>query len=384
MFPFAFFLFFTIFATSMTKRFYVIGLLCLLFGVSGMAQEKSWLLRALGSVKTYIDSSAVKGIDREYIGVPKQPWQVMAKYNLNQMSLKMNSHFGGPEEGYELNLEPHMKTQPAHNVGFWIGYRGYGIGYSVGIGPKSGSYFTAGVTGSSYGLNLRLRTFSTDQPELHMWGKGLEDINNGEYFDLTEDGEMDNSIRVRSLIIDGYYLFNGKRFSYMAAYDQSALQLRSAGSFLVGAMWHQTTIRYNSDRNAAFIALMHSIGVQMIRQGNIGAGYSYNWVPFKGMLINALVMPMLTVYNNQKVDLYDCYVDDSDNTYNDRIEYRYTESKTSNVTVTVDARLSLTYNWDRCFINAYGQWNRFRYDHDEAGKGSINDWFINASIGYRF
>ena len=368
----------------MMKRRYIV-VLCLLCCLSGLAQEKSWLLRALGSVKNYIDSSAVKGIDSQYIGVPERPWQVMTKYNLNQMRLQMNSHFGGPDEAYELNLEPHMKTEPAHNVGFWIGYRGYGIGYSVGIGPKSGSYFTAGVTGSSYGLNLRLRTFSTDQPELHLWGRGFEEINDGKAFDVIEDGEVDNSIRVRSLIIDGYYLFNGKRFSYMAAYDQSAIQLRSAGSFLVGAMWHHTTIRYNSDRNSAFIALMHNIGVQMIRQGNIGAGYAYNWVPFKGMLVNALVMPMLTVYNNQKVEFYDCYVDNStDDTENDRIEYRDSESKTSAMTVTVDARLSLTYNWERLFVNVYGQWNRFRYDHDDAGSGRINDWFVNASVGFRF
>lgn len=368
----------------MMKRLYFAGILCLLCCMTGKAQEKSWLLRALGSVKKYIDSSAVRGIDSLYIVIPERPWQVVTKYNMNQMRLEMNTHFGGKEDQFELNLEPRLKTHLAHNVGLWFGYRGYGLGYSKGIGPQSGSYFSIGITGSSYGANLRLRTFSTDKTELHMWGNGLEEINDGAPFDMTEESDLDNAIRVRSLIIDGYYLFNGKHFSYMAAYDQSAIQIRSAGSFLVGAMWHNTSIRYNDDRNAAFISLMHDIGVVTIRQGNIGAGYSYNWVPFKGMLVNALFMPMLTLYNKQEIELYECYVSEGDGTEDDKIEYSESAYKTSNPTLTVNARLSLTYNWKRCYFNVYGQFNHFHYDHDEAGSGSINDWYVNASMGVRF
>ena len=59
-------------------------------------------------------------------------------------------------------------------------------------------------------------------------------------------------------------------------------------------------------------------------------------------------------------------------------------SKTFNsgMTVNFDARLSVTYNFDRWFINAYGQFNNFRYSHQKTS-GHLNAWFINTSVGLR-
>ena len=65
----------------------------LLPGLSVQAQRSSWLVRAVKAVGAYLDSSTVRGIDRSYIDAPKQPWQVMVRYNANQMNLTMYSHF---------------------------------------------------------------------------------------------------------------------------------------------------------------------------------------------------------------------------------------------------------------------------------------------------
>ena len=357
----------------------VIALNCTIMTAS--AQEGSWLSRNLRKLGNILDTMSVKGVDPKYITVPKYPCQ---------MDLRMTSHFYSNDVSIpmELHMQPRMKTNIANNIGVWAGYRGYGVGYSIGIGRQSGSYFTIGATGSSYGFNLRLRTFRTFDPELHVWGKGIpgSEFNNGNPFEITETDEMEDPIRVRSLIIDGYYLFNGKHFSHCAAFDQSAIQLRSAGSLMAGAMWHNTTIRYNDDSNAAMIFLMHDIGVIKIRQGSIGVGYAYNWVPIpgKGLLVSALAMPMLTVINYQKVELFSTYLSESDDVDGNTIEFRDSSVRRSNMTVTFDARLSLTYNWDRFFINAYGQWNHYHYDYEEEGGGWLNDWFINASLGFRF
>ena len=49
----------------------------------------------------------------------------------------------------------------------------------------------------------------------------------------------------------------------------------------------------------------------------------------------------------------------------------------------IDARLSLTYEWnERLFINAYGQFGSFNNKTDDI-KGRLNEWYINASIGLR-
>ncbi len=372
------------FARVKHLRSYTVVVCCLL-ALSVQAQEGSWLTRTIKAVGRYIDSSSVKGIDNRYIVVPKYPWQIVLKYNINKMDLKMNSHFNNPPF-YEFNIYPRMDTRTANNVGLWIGYRGYGIGYSVGVRKQAGTYFTAGVTGSSYGLNLRLRTFRSFDPSVSMDGYTTNDNGTREYFNETEKLELEYPIRVRTLIIDGYYLFNGKHFSYMAAYDQSAIQVRSAGSLMVGAMYHNSTIGYNDDDNAPLLTLMHDIGVLKIRQASLGAGYAYNWVPVRGLLVSAFAMPMLTFYNRQKVEWYNSEFDEDEegSLVNGRLTYRDSMHKNSEMTVNFNARLSLTYNFERVSLNVYGQWNQFRYDHEEGGSGRINDWFVNTSLGVRF
>lgn len=58
-------------------------------------------------------------------------------------------------------------------------------------------------------------------------------------------------------------------------------------------------------------------------------------------------------------------------------------SKNSNIKLSYDARLSVTYEWNsRVFINAYGQFNSLGFKLDHIS-GRLNDWYINASIGVR-
>ena len=363
------------------KTFFLIGLFSLL-ALAAQAQEKSWAAKALKAVADYMDSSAVKGVDSRYIVAPKEPWAVVARYNLTEMRLKMKSYFGpipeAPMQNFSMQV---MERSGTGNIlGFWIGYRGYGIGYSKDIGRGGGSLFTTGLTGGSYGLNLRLRTFKSQNPQGDVTGTDDE----GTYMDLHGEMKLKEPIRVRSLYVDGYYLFNGKHFSYAAAYDQSVIQLRSAGSLMVGAMWQQTTVRYNDNRNALLVAVMHDVGVVKIRHGSLGVGYAYNWVPCRGLLVNAMAMPMLTLYNSQKMEFYDTYWGSPLTMDDDYLVYRSSATHRSDMTVLLNARMSLTYNWKRFFLNVHGQLNHFRYDQNEDGNGWITDWFVNTSLGVRF
>ena len=351
--------------------------LCLL----AHAQEKrSWPSKALHAIRNYMDSSMEKGIDTCYINVPERPWQVISRFNMNGLKLKMKSVF--EEDGVRLGWEPSMSTQTAYSIGLWVGYRGYGLGYSVNVGHQSGTFFTIGAMGSSYGINLRLRTFGSAEPDVRLTLASDED---GSILDAKDKASLHAPIRVRSLMLDGYYIFNSSRFSYAAAYDQSALQVRSAGSLLVGAQWNALTVRYNDDQNAAFIDLMHKMGTIKIRQGSIGAGYAYNWVPMRGLLVNVMAMPMLTLYNRSKAEFYDIYMDmESISTEHDYIVYRESRTRWSNITPTFNARASLTYNWNIFFLNVYGQWTNHNYHHDSENSGRINDWYVNTSLGVRF
>jgi hypothetical protein len=60
-------------------------------GCCGTATAQGGLTTFMKKVGTLIDSMAVKGLDRNYIDAPKEPWQIIAKGNVNQTIVSMNA-----------------------------------------------------------------------------------------------------------------------------------------------------------------------------------------------------------------------------------------------------------------------------------------------------
>lgn len=349
-------------------------------------------VKTLKKVGALLDTLSVKGVDRNYIDAPKEPWQIIVKGNINQSDLKMRAT--GDIDIVSYKAEPRLKTEPSKYIGLWAGYRGYGLGYTINTGGDKGSYFTVGATGGSYGVNVRVHSFENNRPSFS-FSTDFDDLINEDIDIEEEDVELEDPIRVHTVIADAYYLFNGKRFSYAAAYDQSVIQKKSAGSIMAGAMFYYGKIDYATKNNAELIYLMRGLGKVKLWQGSVGAGYAYNWVPVKGLLVNAMAMPMLTLVNRIKVYAFKTNVEDVMNQYEDDeypsdeellAQYEITplarKSYNSGIAVNFDARISVTYNFGRYFVNAYGQFNNFRYTHED-NRGRLNDWFVNAAFGVR-
>lgn len=372
-----------------------------LFCTSLTAQErKPWLSRTLSNIGTFIDSLSARGIDQRYIEVPEKPWQVMLRFNVNDMDLKSYTLISKEQfakrglEG-ELNWEARVRPHASTNMGLWVGYRGYGLGYSLSISNNTGRNFTIGATGSNFGINLRTRKFNTSEMDVRLWGHD----DNGP-FELNDMLELYEPVTIRSTIFDAYYMLNGKRFSYAAAYDQSVIQRRSAGSLMLGVMWYSTSLDYVEPYNALLIQALGDVGRTSIQEGSIGVGYAFNWVPTRNLLVNVTAMPMLAVYNRAKVRLYesnyDLFLDEGqtsptgkkavpdDKSWMQDITLREvgTSVRHANVSVNIDARLSVTYNIDRYFLNVYGQLNNFKNSIDN-NRVRLTDWFVNASLGIR-
>ena len=381
----------------------VILSLFLLLSIPLCAQErKPWVLRVLRSVADYIDSSAVRGIDQRYIQVPEKPWAVMVKYHVNDMDMRSLSsmseeHMAERGETGDFNWETVFQPRYESSIGAWIGYRGYGLGYSYSFRRSQGRNFSIGMTGANYGLNLRTRRFMTNQIDINIWGHdedGAFEFNN-------LPAQTWEDIKVKTAILDGFYMFNSKRFSYAAAYDQSTIQVRSAGSFMLGLMWFQTSLDYSARQNALFIQSMGDIGRIKIHEGSIGVGYAFNWVPVRNLLINVTAMPMVALYNRTKIYRYDSnydlflepdevsptgkkHVDDDLKWLDDiTIEETGTAVKYGKVSLNIDARVSATYNMGRFFVNAYGQVNHY-HNSIEGNTLRLTDWYVNAALGYRF
>ena len=360
---------------------------------SESAKGKPVLLQPLYWVKTLIDSSAVATVDRDYIQQPKPAWAIEARGTLNQSTLKMETTWEDLEGG-NTHLWAKSKNGLSTSAGLWLGYRGYGFGYSKEFGQTSGSTLSFGAMGGSFGINLRISSYKSDMPDLYVDGVKLTSYDE-------DDDRLEDPIKVRTLFLDGYYMLNGKHFSYAAAYDNSLIQKRSAGSIVVGGMYCHSRADYSADSNWLLTALMEGVGKVKFTQGSIGAGYAYNWVPARGWLVSAMAMPMLTFYNRTTKYVYefdlknpnveDWYAIPEDDFVDWLIDpetqistVNETAEKSDNqVKLNFDARLSVVYNFDRFYVRVYGHYNQFRYG-SEYVSGRVTDWTANASLGVRF
>ena len=52
----------------------------------GQVSAQSGVTKLINKGLAFMDSTAVKGIDRSYIDIPDRPWQIVVKNNMNRAS----------------------------------------------------------------------------------------------------------------------------------------------------------------------------------------------------------------------------------------------------------------------------------------------------------
>ncbi|MBQ9357166.1 MAG: DUF4421 family protein [Prevotella sp.] len=250
------------------KMKYLTLTLCLV--VCGQTMAQNDLSSLVKKAKNMIDSMSVKKVDRRYIDVPEKPWHIIVRGNVNQSIVNMRTV--GTMAGMDYSAKPHLKTEPSRYLGLWAGYRGLGIGFTKNVGGDKGSYFTVAANGRVYSANLRIHSFENHSPNFDLNSDLIPEDDKDEWGKVN----LTSPIKVRTVIADAFYLFNGKHFSYSAAYSQSKIQKRSAGSLMAGAMYYQSTIDYADHSNGDLIYAMQGLGKVKLWQGSVGLGYAYN------------------------------------------------------------------------------------------------------------
>ncbi len=95
--------------------------------------------------------------------------------------------------------------------------------------------------------------------------------------------------------IDGYYVFNHRRFSYPAAFNVSRTQHKSAGSLLLGVslLDNRLNIDWHTEMNDTVQSLTNRTRLIHVA---IGAGYGRNIVTRHKWLLHYSIIPELIVY----------------------------------------------------------------------------------------
>ena len=234
-------------------------------------------------------------------------------------------------------------------------YRGIGVGVAINPYKWSGVY-------KDYEFNLNYYSSRISLDFSYQRSESLAgDISRDDNLSQLESGDL--TLKVVNLA--GYYTFNHRRFSYPAAFTQSYIQRRSAGSWLAGISYQGGSIKTSNELKARSPNSPDvSIGVGHV---GIGGGYGYNWVLGKRWLLHFSMLPTFVVYNRNKMTVNG---DDK-------------EAQRMRFNMIFNERAAIVYNFSsRYFAGATLVMNNSVFD-DDVVVVNQNKWRARAFIGLR-
>ena len=222
--------------------------------------------------------------DTAYITRPQTKYTIRARVNVSGTTIETE----GIDNGQPFKSEMVANSKATVSIG--AGYQGFMLSVALNPAKLMGKY-------NDYELNFNLYRRSFGFDFIYHDAKnftGWYDQEGMERVTLP-----DGMLHVQTLNLNAYYVFNSRRFSYPAAFTQSYIQRRSAGSFLLAASGMGQRATFDWEDVLKF--KMTNIG--------IGAGYGYNYVPHRGWLLHISALPTFIVYSNTSMTLGDDRMD---------------------------------------------------------------------------
>ena len=202
-----------------------------------------------------------------------------------------DTNFVARPEG-KLTLKVRMnQTETGHKTTFSLAaiYRGIGVGVAVNPAKWKGVY-------KDYEFNLNYYSSRISLDFSYQRSESLAgDINRDDKMSRLESGDV--TMKVAN--VAAYYTFNHRRFSFPAAFTQSYIQRRSAGSWLAGISYQGGSIKTN-DALKERTPNAPEVRVYVGHVG-IGGGYGYNWVLGRKWLLHFSMLPTFVVYNRNNM-----------------------------------------------------------------------------------
>lgn len=276
----------------------------------------------------------------------------------------------------EIGFSP----KPSVKVGPYVGWRWVFLGYTVdlthlGSGDKKQD-LNLSLYSNQIGLDLFYRK-SGDDYTIAKLNLG-KDIDTRAIKGASFDG-FHSSITGGNL----YYIFNHRKFSYPAAYSQSTVQRRTAGSPMLGIGYTRHSLeidwqklgalveqRLGSDYGEATIDSSMMFSKVKYTDYSISGGYGINWVFAYNWLFNASLMGSLS-YKRSTADVQQQSKD------------FFRDFDFKNINVDGVLRLGLVWNNTRWYAGASAIFHAYNYRKDQFRTNNIFG-SVNVYFGYNF
>lgn len=214
--------------------------------------------------------------DTNYVGRPPQKLTLKLRPNLSGSNITMKGYVAGEYMKTELGAA-HRGT-----ISLCVSYIGISAAVSINPGSLSGKnkdvemninyYSPRFCVDASYQVTKTLSGGITRADNLWHFDRGLVNL------------------KVASLT--AYYIFNHRRFSFPAAFTQSYIQKKSAGSWLAGFSFEMGKVK-RGDNAPLFLPELKIL----VGHVALGGGYAYNFVVGRKWLFHLSATPALVVAN---------------------------------------------------------------------------------------
>ena len=288
--------------------------------------------------------------DTNYVVRPEGT--VTLKLRLNQTG----NDFHAKGTVNDIYSKADLSTSHKTTISIAASYRGLSAAVALNPAKMSGAYkdyeFNLNYYSSRVSLDFSYQRSESLAGDVYREDRGEQPMESG---DLT----------LKVVNFAGYYAFNHRHFSYPAAFNQSYIQRRSAGSWLAGISY-QGGIIETRDELKARNPNAPTVSIDVGHVG-IGGGYAYNWVLGQKWLIHFSLLPTFVVYNRNKMT----------------VNGERKEAQHMRFNMIFNERAAIVYNFSpRYFAGATLVMNNSVFD-DDAVVINQNKWRARAFIGLR-
>lgn len=266
----------------------------------------------------------------------------------------------------------HFAPQHSHKIGVYFGWHSFFLGLSANTDElfakrkasnKKTEYYL-NMYGYKLGADFFYRSTGNDFNIKRLDGFQL----GGQ--DYNFKGESFAGLKVKTMGLNLYYVFNNKHFSYPAAYAQTTVQKISRGTLVGGISWLRHHVDFDYTRLPLEIKreLDDNMKFNNIKYTdiNINFGYAFNWVFADNWLLAVALTPALA-YKVSRIDQESAAYD----------------RKHHSLNLDFITRTSLTYNNNRFFAGANTVSHVYQYYRKDF---ALTDNFgrINVYVGFNF
>lgn len=290
--------------------------------------------------------------DTAYIGRPDARWTIKYRGNLSGADMRTTNVTDGVQNRSRVTADCRGTLSMA------VAYRGLGLG--VAVNPAK---FAGKCKDFEYNLNSYSNRYGFDVVFLSSKTYHGYKAADAERIDIHK-----GQISQNALNLNFYYAFNYRRFSFPAAFSQSYIQKRSAGSWMIGASFDGSKTEL-SDMTIR------------LNEFAVGAGYAYNLVIARHWLCHLSALPTMTIYSHDYTKTLTSA--DEDNAPSATSTVRH-DMKYHFPSAIITGRGAVVYSWRNKFAGATAVYNYSVAGDEDHLKVRRNKWRVRMFFGFRF